>query len=81
MTNVQISDEAYSRIQEEIAAVVESGRAATVRQINSLMTATYWEIGRHLVDTEQGGQARAEYGQALVHRLAVDLTVEERING
>jgi len=74
MTNLEISDEAYRRVQEQISAVVESGRSTTVRQINSLMTATYWEIGRRLVETEQDGQDRAAYGQALVQRLAVDLT-------
>lgn len=37
------------------------------------MTATYWEIGRRIVEFEQGGQERAEYGQALIERLAEDL--------
>ena len=73
MTDVQISDGDYERVQQQIATVVEAGRNATARQVNRLMTATYWEVGRHLVETEQGGQGRAEYGQALVERLAVDL--------
>jgi hypothetical protein len=38
------------------------------------MTAAYWEIGRRIVASEQGGQARAGYGQALIARLADDLT-------
>jgi predicted nuclease of restriction endonuclease-like (RecB) superfamily len=38
------------------------------------MTATYWEIGRRIVEHEQGGKARAEYGEALLNRLAADLT-------
>jgi predicted nuclease of restriction endonuclease-like (RecB) superfamily len=42
--------------------------------INALMTATYWEIGRRLVEFEQGGRERAEYGGAVIERLAVDLT-------
>jgi len=38
------------------------------------MTATYWEIGRRIVEFEQGGEKRAEYGEGLRARLADDLT-------
>ena len=38
------------------------------------MTATYWEIGRRIVEYEQKGGKRAEYGKELINRLAVDLT-------
>jgi len=38
------------------------------------MTATYWEIGRRIVECEQEGEQRATYGDALIKRLSVDLT-------
>jgi predicted nuclease of restriction endonuclease-like (RecB) superfamily len=38
------------------------------------MTATYWEVGRRIVEFEQGGERRAAYGQELLRRLAEDLT-------
>lgn len=38
------------------------------------MTATYWEIGRRIVEHEQGGQQRADYGEQIVDQLAADLT-------
>lgn len=38
------------------------------------MTATYWEIGRRVVEYEQGGKERAEYGETLLKRLAGDLS-------
>ena len=38
------------------------------------MTATYWEIGRRIVEFEQGGEKRAEYGKALLERLSNELT-------
>ena len=38
------------------------------------MTATYWEIGHRIVEHEQGGKARAEYGEELLERLGSDLT-------
>ncbi|MEO6910640.1 MAG: DUF1016 N-terminal domain-containing protein [Edaphobacter sp.] len=38
------------------------------------MTATYWEIGRRIVEFEHEGKKRAEYGEALIKQLAEDLT-------
>jgi len=38
------------------------------------MTAAYWQIGQRIVEFEQGGKARAEYGKELIERLAVDLS-------
>jgi hypothetical protein len=38
------------------------------------MTATWWEIGRRIVKSEQQGKKRAEYGEALLEKLAADLT-------
>ena len=37
------------------------------------MTASYWEIGRRIVEFEQGGEGRAAYGDALIQRLGTDL--------
>jgi predicted nuclease of restriction endonuclease-like (RecB) superfamily len=57
-----------------IAELLEASRRTTARTINALMTATYWEIGRRIVEFEQGGRARAEYGEELLQRLAKDLS-------
>jgi hypothetical protein len=38
------------------------------------MTASYWEIGRRIVEFEQGGKGRADYGEVLIKRLGDDLT-------
>jgi hypothetical protein len=38
------------------------------------MTATYWEIGRRIVQSEQAGEKRAKYGDVLIQRLAKDLS-------
>ena len=37
-------------------------------------TRTYWEVGRRIMEFEQGGKGRAEYGAELLQRLAIDLT-------
>jgi predicted nuclease of restriction endonuclease-like (RecB) superfamily len=64
----------YSAIRTEIVALLHAARTASVRSVNALMTATYWEIGRRIVEFEQQGQERAEYGEALIKQLADDLT-------
>jgi predicted nuclease of restriction endonuclease-like (RecB) superfamily len=65
---------AYNEILSAISALLDAARHSAARAVNSLMTATYWEIGRRIVEFEQGGRARAEYGEALIARLAADLT-------
>jgi predicted nuclease of restriction endonuclease-like (RecB) superfamily len=64
----------YNGLLGRISSLLEQGRRATVRTTNAILTATYWEVGRQIVEYEQGGQARAEYGDALLKLLASDLT-------
>ena len=64
----------YSGIHRDIVALLDAARRAAARNVNALMTASYWEIGRRIVEFEQGGQERADYGQALLKRLSVDLS-------
>jgi len=64
----------YNSILIDVAHLLESARRASVRTTNAIMTATYWEIGRRIVEFEQKGTQRAEYGKRLLKRLATDLT-------
>ena len=64
----------YVAMQRDVVALVESARQVAARRVNALMSATYWEIGRRIVESEQQGAERAEYGEALIERLATDLT-------
>lgn len=64
----------YQQIHDDIIRLVDTARTETVRSINAIMTATYWEIGRRIVEFEQGGEARAAYGTQLIERLSVDLS-------
>jgi len=63
----------YAAVHTDIIALLESARSAAARSVNALMTASYWAIGRRIVEFEQGGQERATYGDALIERLAFDL--------
>ncbi|MEI7297395.1 PDDEXK nuclease domain-containing protein [Paraburkholderia tropica] len=74
MTKVDLAQADYVELHREIALVVESARSAAARSVNALMTATYWEIGRRIVEFEQGGEVRAGYGEALIRRLGTDLS-------
>ncbi|MBC5765136.1 PDDEXK nuclease domain-containing protein [Ramlibacter albus] len=63
----------YAGFHGDIIALLESARSTATRSVNAVMTATYWQIGRRIVEFEQGGQERAEYRQSLLKRLSSDL--------
>lgn len=65
---------AYPTLLTGIGALLEESRRAVVLAANCFMTATYWEVGRRIVEFEQGGKRRAEYGEELLERLSRDLT-------
>ena len=52
------------------------GREQAGRAVNTILVQTYWHIGRHIVEFEQGGDEKAEYGSELLDRLSRDLTLE-----
>lgn len=64
----------YAQIRIGIVRLLEDARRAAARSINALITASYWEIGRRIVQYDQGGSGRAVYGEVLIERLAKDLT-------
>ncbi|MCE8424768.1 MAG: DUF1016 family protein [Candidatus Methanoperedens sp.] len=66
--------EGYDSVLSEVVDLLESARRTAARTINTIITATYWEIGRRIVEFEQGGEKRAEYGKELLQQLSVDLT-------
>ena len=64
----------YNEVLAGVVELLDAARRASARVVNSLMTATYWEIGRRIVEHEQGGQKRAGYGEELLEGLSRDLT-------
>ena len=61
---------------ESLRGLIAQARQKVARAANTVQVQTYWEIGRHIVEFEQGGAARAVYGQALLATLADALTRE-----
>ena len=64
----------YSTLISDLVHLIEQGRKTAVRYVNTALVATYWMIGRRIVEYEQKGKKRAEYGKALLKNLSEDLT-------
>jgi predicted nuclease of restriction endonuclease-like (RecB) superfamily len=64
----------YANIHVSIVDLLQAARAQAARSVNALMTASYWEVGRRIVEAEQKGKRRAGYGEQLIMRLSADLT-------
>jgi len=63
----------YEGVLSDVVARIQAGQRAAVRTSNAAMTATYWSVGRRIVEHEQRGAERAEYGEKLISRLSCDL--------
>ena len=71
---VSLSSSDYGRLVADISTLLERARKSATRSVNAFLTATYWQIGRRIVEYEQSGATRAEYGEVMIQRLAQDLT-------
>lgn len=58
----------------DIAELLTQARSNAYRTVNSIMVETYWKIGRRIVEEEQNGKTRAEYGEKLIENLSRYLT-------
>ncbi len=63
----------YAQLIAQIEQTVAEGRKKAVATIDQSMVVTYWNVGRHVVQFEQNGKERAEYGSKLLHNLSRDL--------
>ena len=64
----------YNSVFSSVVELLDAARRASARVVNTLMTATYWEIGRRIVEHEQAGEKRAGYGEELIEGLSHDLS-------
>ena len=64
----------YETLLLDVSRLLEHARQSAGRAVNAVMSATYWQIGRRIVEQEQKGSDRASYGEELVANLAKDLT-------
>lgn len=63
-----------SNLLGDIRKLIQTARGQALRAVDAIQVSTYWEIGRHIVEFEQGGGARAEYGKGLLKEISDCLT-------
>lgn len=64
----------YEVLLGDIIGVLDQAKSAAARGVNTLMTTAYWLIGRRIVEHDQAGASRADYGTRLLDRLSADLS-------
>ena len=74
ITNIPVSGN-YGSLLNVIGQAIADARHRLSREVNTIMVDTYWNIGRYIVEYEQHGNERAEYGSNLLNRLSKDLTM------
>jgi predicted nuclease of restriction endonuclease-like (RecB) superfamily len=65
-----------SGLLDALRGLIQQGRQQALRAVDMVQVQTCWEVGRHIVEFEQGGEARAAYGKRLLPELAQTLTRE-----
>jgi hypothetical protein len=67
--------EAYQALINQIGLLLSQGRSKAINLVQQAQLHTFWHIGQHIVQFEQAGKERAEYGSFLLDRLSKDLTL------
>lgn len=68
------ADLRYLALVDSIGQTLHEGRSHAAHAVSNLLLATYWQIGKHIIEYEQGGSEKAEYGSELLTRLSRDLS-------
>ena len=68
------NDLTNTRLYTDVCSIIEQGRKEAYASVNHKMIETYWNIGRRIVEEEQNGEARAEYGAQIIAQLSELLT-------
>lgn len=63
----------YTTLIQSISTTYTNGKVVALKSVNTQLLTTYWQIGQHIVEFEQGGKAKATYGKALLENLSNDL--------
>jgi len=71
---MQVKAGGYKGLIGRIANILSEARTRVVREVDKIQVLAYWEIGREIVEFEQKGKRRAEYGTRLIMRVARDMT-------
>lgn len=72
---MNIEKSQYGQLIAQIGGLLQSGRQQAAQSVNTILVQTYWHIGKHIVEFEQKGNIKAEYGSQLLDNLSKDLTL------
>lgn len=70
---MKLSNSKYEQLLDNIGVTIEQARQNAIKSVNTELVKANWEIGRHIVEYEQHGKERAEYGSDLLSNLSKDL--------
>ncbi|MCL2435827.1 MAG: DUF1016 N-terminal domain-containing protein, partial [Lentimicrobiaceae bacterium] len=73
--SIEQNGKQYDCLIEQIGDLLFHGRRQVAYTVNNVMVHTYWQIGKYIVEYEQGGSEKSEYGSKLLDRLSTDLTM------
>ncbi|MFH1275965.1 MAG: PDDEXK nuclease domain-containing protein [Candidatus Woesearchaeota archaeon] len=71
-----LTNQNYNSLIENISSLLEQARKDVYYQVNQVLVQTYWKIGRDIIEYEQKGEEKAEYGSNLLENLSKDLTLK-----
>ncbi len=71
--DIQIMANNYKGLVSQISKTYLQGKQKAVSAVNSELVNTYWKVGQYIVEFEQKGKERAEYGSGLLEQLSKDL--------
>ncbi len=64
----------FNRLCSDACSIIDAARKHAYQAVNTVMVYSYYELGRRIVEEEQGGEARAGYGKEILSRLSMNLT-------
>ncbi|MDO9012933.1 MAG: DUF1016 N-terminal domain-containing protein [Gallionella sp.] len=76
ITSVTATNPPLQTLLGSLGELIREARQQALRAVDTIQVQTCWQIGRHIVEFEQGGETRAAYGKRLLPELAKSLTKE-----
>jgi len=73
---MKLSKNKYNELLNHIGATLQKAKGNAIKAINTELVKANWEIGKHIVEYEQHGKEKAEYGSSLLTDLAKDLKIK-----
>ena len=75
MKDIELKNAGYQQLVSHISETFVYGQQKAVLTVNACLVETYWKIGQYIVEYEQRGNMRAEYGKKLLEQLSKDLSL------